>query len=397
MTKPPKILMAAHVAEASGAPKVLVDLAHGCRAAGWDVTVVMPGTCAFDDEIAAAGMSLHRIAHPMGQVPWWAPAQVPAALLKRRAYYREWRRFLQGRSFDMAYISASVEVLRGLACARANLPLCWHVHEDLPSPPPALLKRKLDIIKRHSRVIVYAAEACRKAFQPVPARVAEAILWNGIDLDKFAAPPGDDVRQSLRKEWGVGQDEWLICTAAFAQPRKGVDVAVEAMKILRDEMRGRLGRKIRWMIFGDWHEAYPEFRRDVEERIGRHRLEEDFRIAGFRRDLPQVFAAADLFVLPSRNEAMPLVLCEAMAAGLPVVSTATGDVRAMLNDGELGWVAPVENPRALAEAIANALSDESARRIRAAVARRRAFEKFSLDRMKSDFLTLMESHFLSRR
>lgn len=397
MKKQPHILMAAHVAEASGAPKVLVDLAHACRAAGWDVTVVMPGPSPFDADIEAAGMHLHRIAHPMNSVSWQSLVKVPGALMKRRAYYREWRRWLQGRSFDIAYISASVEVLRGLACFRAGLPVCWHVHEDLPSPPPLLLRRKISVIKRHSRLILYAADACRRAFQPLPSHAGEAVLWNGIDLRAFETSPDAEGRLVLRRELGVGENEWLVCTAAFAQPRKGIDVAVEAMRIMRDEFKDRLGRPVRWLVLGDWHESHPDYRRDVEKKIQAARLENDFRIVGFRRDLPRVLAAADAFVLPSRNEAMPIVLCEAMAAGLPVISTDTGDVRAMLKDGELGWLAPVENPRALAESIVEALTDEEARSRRSAAARHRALDEFSLDAMKGKFLELMRQNFLNSR
>ena len=93
-------------------------------------------------------------------------------------------------------------------------------------------------------------------------------------------------------------------------------------------------------------------------------------------DLADAINAADLVVLPSRDEAFGLVLAEAMACGVPVVATASQGPSRIVEDGETGWLVPVDDEEALTAALVAAVSDETERRRRGELARERARERY---------------------
>jgi glycosyltransferase involved in cell wall biosynthesis len=93
-------------------------------------------------------------------------------------------------------------------------------------------------------------------------------------------------------------------------------------------------------------------------------------------DLADAINAADLVVLPSRHEAFGLVLAEAMACGVPVVATASQGPASIVDDGETGWLVPVDDEDALTAALVEAVSDETERRRRGELARVRARERY---------------------
>ena len=95
---------------------------------------------------------------------------------------------------------------------------------------------------------------------------------------------------------------------------------------------------------------------------------------GHRDDVPALLAAADLFVLPSLNEGLPLAAMEAMLAGVPIVATDAGGTGEIVRDGVTGVLVPPGDPHALSAAIQALLSDRS-RAARLAIAARELIER----------------------
>lgn len=108
---------------------------------------------------------------------------------------------------------------------------------------------------------------------------------------------------------------------------------------------------------------------------------------GWRRDVETVYAAADLVVLTSDNEGMPLVLAEAALAGLPAVTTAAGSADEVVLDGVTGSVVPPDDD-ALAAAVARLLSDDDLRRRAGAAAREHALATFTVEHMVAAHLRM---------
>ena len=97
--------------------------------------------------------------------------------------------------------------------------------------------------------------------------------------------------------------------------------------------------------------------------------------------LPDHYANADLFVLPSKMEAFGLVLAEAMASGLPVVSTRVGGIPEVVEEGVTGLLVPPNDPPALAEAIIDLLDDRDRMRAMGVRGRERVREHFTWDKV----------------
>ncbi len=158
--------------------------------------------------------------------------------------------------------------------------------------------------------------------------------------------PPTRTRAEVRDEFGAG-DRPIVLTVARLAPQKDYDTLLEASSHWTDRDPVPLV-----LAAGDG----PE-----HERLARRILAGGLpvRLLGRRSDIPDLLAAADVFVVTSRWEGSPLVVQEAMAAGVPVVATAVGGVPALAGDGAV--LVPPGNPEAVAQAVATLLDDPSAR------------------------------------
>jgi glycosyltransferase involved in cell wall biosynthesis len=153
-------------------------------------------------------------------------------------------------------------------------------------------------------------------------------------------------------------------------PRKGALDLIEASRLLAAE-----GVEHELRLLGGTPDEGPAAAEPVLAAAQDHAL-----LLGTRapEDMPQEYAAADVFCLPSWWEAMPLSVLEAMAAGLPVVATDVGDVSRLVTPA-CGHVVPVQSPRLVADALRPLLEDVESRRRMGEAARDRARTSFSSD------------------
>ena len=135
----------------------------------------------------------------------------------------------------------------------------------------------------------------------------------------------------------------------------------------------------------------------LEEEIEALGLGERVRLAGERRDVPELLAGADVFVLSSNSEGMPVSVLEAMAAGLPVVASRVGGVPEQVTDGETGLLVEPGDPDELAAALARLNHDPELRRRLGAAARARAERAFDLEPFRRAHVELYSRELASRR
>jgi glycosyltransferase involved in cell wall biosynthesis len=170
-------------------------------------------------------------------------------------------------------------------------------------------------------------------------------LYNGIDLAPFAT--ARDLRFKTRALLGIPAGTPVLTTVAVLRPPKGIEFMIEAMPHV-------LARRpeTRYLIVGDGeHETALKA---LATRLG---LDGRVIFAGRRSDIPAVMGASDIFVLPSVNEALPTVLVEAMAAGLPIAATDIGGIPEMVEPGVNGILLPPRDPAKLAHACCRLLDD----------------------------------------
>ncbi len=209
---------------------------------------------------------------------------------------------------------------------------------------------------------------CRYNF----VRSARAVVIpNCVDLARFdrCVP---EMRAAVRRGWGLDENHLCILCVADLVPRKGQIYLIEALVPLRQRFP-----HIRLVLVGPAKD--PAYAARVAQRAEQLGASDAVVWAGQRHDLPAVYAAADLGVLPSLEETLPLAVLEAMAARLPVVATAAGGTPECIDHETTGLLVPPADPQRLSDALARLVGDEALRRQLALAGRRCIEERFSIE------------------
>ena len=189
------------------------------------------------------------------------------------------------------------------------------------------------------------------------------VVENGIDLTKFLALP-DRVRG----------EEIVFGFAGRMAPEKNHHVLFEAFAMAR-----RKHSNIRLRILGG-----GGLEEQLKEQVRKLEMEHAIEFCGFGNDVPGFLSTLDFYILPSKFEAHPLSLIEAIASGLPVVATKVGGVPTMVKNTNCGWLCEPNSPEALLAEIEQAIAspDRSEQTTRA---RKLASVLYSAERMAADY------------
>ena len=224
----------------------------------------------------------------------------------------------------------------------------------------------------HKIVANSRAAVARLIAERVPAHRI-ALVANGLDVDQYQ--PHSSARPPRR-----------IVVVANLRAEKGHDVLIDAAASL---VRVHPDTHIEFVGAG------PERDRLVA-RARERGVAQAITFSGHCEDVSARLAAADVFVLPSRSEAFPNALLEAMAAGLPVVACGVGGILELVEDGRTGLLVPPGDPAALADRLLRLMSAPALAQTLGAAARAHVIARYSFDRMVGAFEQLYLTE-LSRR
>lgn len=189
-------------------------------------------------------------------------------------------------------------------------------------------------------------------------------------------------RQAAREKLRIAPEEGpVLAVVANVRPAKGHIDLIEALARLKD----------RWPSLICLCAGRDDSGGEIAKAAASRGLQDRIRWLGFQLDPGPLYDAADLYVLPSHWEGMPLVLIEALRAGLAAVATDVGGVGEVVRHEREGLLCAPRSPRSLAEAIARALEDEEARKAWGRAARQRFEESFGVERMVERFTEIHES------
>jgi glycosyltransferase involved in cell wall biosynthesis len=233
------------------------------------------------------------------------------------------------------------------------------------------------LLERRDRV-VGVGQSVRKALidnEGFPSHRVE-VIYNGVNLAPFAQAVPE--RSAVRAELGIDQGEWLVLQVARLDALKDHATAVRTLaRVIGHGIRAQL------VLVGEGPE-HTKIRQVAQQ----HNLERQVRFLGLRTDIPRLLSAADLCLLTSVSEGIPLTLIEAMAVGLPVVSTRVGGVQEVIEDGKTGLLAPRGDDAALAERVLHVVHNPSLRRQMGELGRERAQALFSDQQMHDRYFRL---------
>lgn len=211
-----------------------------------------------------------------------------------------------------------------------------------------------------------------------PAKVE--VVHNGIDVSRFK---GKFDRDEVLKRYNLPTEAILILAVGNIRPIKGYDLLIDAFElIVAKEPEARL------LICGG--EIY-EHRKNLQERIVSHNCSEKIVLAPFAEDIEAVYSAADFYVLPSVSEGFSLTTVEAMASGLPVITTDCLGPREIIDNGQDGIIIANREPAVLAKAIIDLLGDPDKCIEMGRLARLKVAEKFSIEKAVGKFEKLFEA------
>lgn len=202
------------------------------------------------------------------------------------------------------------------------------------------------------------------------------VIPNGIDVNRWkTAIPADLM------EFGLPAGARAIVFAGRLDEQKGLDDLVGALPaVLKQVANAHL------LLVGDGPRRFA-----LHELAAKLGVAERVHFAGWQSEMPPIFAAAELVVLPSRWEGMPNVVLEGMAAGLPVMATRAEGVEELLGDAASEQVVPIGDRHGLADRICHILAHPALAKDLGKCNSTRASLHFGLDRMISRFAELYRS------
>jgi glycosyltransferase involved in cell wall biosynthesis len=236
------------------------------------------------------------------------------------------------------------------------------------SPATSLLRRAVETLglRAADGVIVTTPELGAH----VAARVGDAkvhLIPNGVDTARFA--PAPHAARRARNVLYVGR----------LSSEKNLGAIVDAAARLADHFELQL------TFVGD-----GPARADLEAEARRRHVAAEFVPVVEHRRVPEFLTAADAFVLPSHTEGHPKILLEAMSAGVPCIASDVGGNRAIVEPGVTGLLFDLDDPGALARALARVLDDPLMARELGERARQRAVERYDLTRLVAEEIELLK-------
>ncbi len=203
------------------------------------------------------------------------------------------------------------------------------------------LLQKMDgwILRRFDRVTSQCEKTQARTLERGISPQNSLILESGIPVEPVTLAA--DRREALRKRYHTSKDDLVLLNVARLNAEKGQDFLLDCfLTIAKRHPHARL-----------WIAGVGPLEPMLKRRCRELGLDHKVTWLGFVVDLEELFALADLLVHPSLEEGVPLALCQAMAAEMPIVATAVGGVPEIIKDRQSGILVPSQDGKALVAAI----------------------------------------------
>jgi glycosyltransferase involved in cell wall biosynthesis len=208
------------------------------------------------------------------------------------------------------------------------------------------------------------------------------VIYNGVNTQKFKPPNRN--KTELRRELGLNPDRKMILFVGRLYSRKGLPTLLQAAQMVVKDFKNT-----QFVISGGGFKQNEEKLRKLARQQG---IEDNVSFVGYFPDekLPDLYAAADIFVLPALYENFPFAILEAQSTGLPVVSTRVGGIPELIIDSQSGLLTEPSDHEQLADAITKLLQDSSLAEKLSKKARQLVEEKFAWPLVTSQVIDLYQ-------
>ncbi|HEX3000611.1 MAG TPA: glycosyltransferase [Armatimonadota bacterium] len=311
--------------------------------------------------------------------------EIPMARVPNANAVRRLRGWLQRDAIDLVHLhSAKAGYLGRQATETLGIPVVYTPHAfpfqrttDWRRPFYRMIERRL--AAQTTKIICVSTGEMEEAIEAGLPEDKLVVINNGIDIEAWPAPTPAE-REEARDYFHLGQHELVIGTMARLVPQKGIDLLLAAAEeLLPDFPEARL------CIWGDG----PQRRmlQHMARRLGLRRT----KFLGEATNPRQAYAAMDIFCAPSRWEAGPYAILEAMACKLPIVASEVAGHIDYLEDEESGLIVAPDLPGPLDGAFRALLIDQDRREELGCAAHRRVIYEFTIERMVAETTELYRS------
>ncbi len=358
-----KILYVITKANWGGAQKYVHDLALAARERGHDVIVAYGEDGLLSEKLFSSGVPLRHIESLGRDIHW--KAEMTA--------FKDLTAFIKEERPDIVHVNSSKGGLALLAARIAHVPRIiftahgWAFNEDRPFWHRILMHAvyAATVILSHKTICVSKAVRHDLAWFPDVLR-RFTVVYNGVALPVFKER--GEARAQLAP--GLADAYWLGMVAEL-HPTKRVEDAIRALAELSPSHPD-----LALVVMGD-----GELKEWLMEYAAHYKVSDRTVFTGFVDDAASYLSALDLFLMPSRSEALALALIEAGYAGLPVVASRVGGIPEVVRHKHTGLLVPRQNPHALARAIRTLLESPEEARSYGAALKESVAMRFSKERM----------------
>lgn len=338
-----RVLLAIKTLGPGGAERLVTELVTSGDDGAFDfeVAYVLQSGDALVPEIRAKGVPIHSLGATSNLDLRWL---------------RGFRRLLLEGDFDVVHFHLPYTAALGrpvvLSLPRARRPVTVYTEHSLWNRVSPLVKALNRATISRDRALIAVSDAAYAALPRTLQRRAQVVV-HGVDLSasRSMAEQRETVRARVRAELAVPAVGLLAVTVANMRSEKGYDVLLETARLVA--ARG----------LPLWFAAAGEgsIEADLLETHRRLGLGDRLRFLGHRDDALELVTAADLVVLPSHQEGLPVVLMEATSVGATIVATEVGGVPQIVDDGVNGVLVPPGRPDAMADALERLVADPELR------------------------------------
>jgi glycosyltransferase involved in cell wall biosynthesis len=285
------------------------------------------------------------------------------------------RRLIRDHSIDVVQVHGPTNPHGAIAARLEGAAVVWQIY-DTRTPVPIRRATMPLVVRLADAITTWGVELARQHRGALELGNRLVPVFPPVNMAEFARSGSQ--RAAARAELNVPDGASLIGTVGNRNPSKGHEYLVRAAARMRASSPDLAVR-----VLGAESPPHAAYARSVLGEARSLGLEGAFEFVDPGTRVAALLPGFDVFVLTSvpRSEGMPTAILEAMACGLPVVSTDVGAVRELVEDGATGLVVPPEDPDAIASAVVRLLQDRSLAAELGEKGRRRALEVYPLEKL----------------
>jgi glycosyltransferase involved in cell wall biosynthesis len=354
-----------------GAAVLAVRLAGAARERGVPCAAWVPGPGP-----ASASLDREQVA--------WRRYDLPALQRGRAAQLAACARMLPGfaaASRPIVHVHNPLVyrfLVPALVAARARTIVHFHIE-----PTPDEIRWALGYPPHHVITCAhYIAESIRQVAHERQPDLQVTAVPNAIDTSRFT--PGDC--GEARARVGFPTSRFVSLVLANLAPHKGQETAVRATALLKQR-----GIETECWLAGEDRSGAGDFERRLRSLCAELGVQDNVRFLGFRTDAPDLIRAANVLLLPSTHEGLPLTVLEAQAAHVPVIGSTIPGIREVIRDGDNGFIVPADDAAGYADRMHRLLANDAQRRGVIAAAARKVAEEHNWQTFEQRVFAIYES------